>query len=175
MQQDSYNSMAKFLHWSLALLIAGNFILGLTLSQSKLYDLHKQVGLTILLLVILRILWRFLSYYPKPLSSLSSLDRMLSKIVHILLYILMLAIPVCGILMVEGYGHSLKLWNIIPVPNLIISKIHINTLHLLSKLHLYLACLIIVIAIFHIIAALWHHFFKKNNILNRMSPFKNKT
>ena len=59
----SYGKFAKFLHWTMATLILLNYILGLTLEKSNLYNFHKQTGLTILVLLIIRVIWRLTSPY----------------------------------------------------------------------------------------------------------------
>ena len=53
--ENNYKTVAKFFHWSMALLIIVNYILGLTLDSTSWYLVHKQIGITILFLCILRI------------------------------------------------------------------------------------------------------------------------
>ncbi len=166
---DSYSGVAKFLHWSIALLIISAYILGLTLDDTKWYTVHKQIGMTILLLVLLRIVWRFTSTYPKKLASISAAEDLGARIGQILLYILMFAIPVSGILMVQAKGYTLQLWGIIPLPTLIGQYPH-ETRHLIKEWHLWMAHAIIFIAAGHAFIALVHHYVSKDNLLRRMLP-----
>jgi cytochrome b561 len=170
MQQDKYNSVAKFFHWSVALLIVLNYILGLTLDRTSWYTIHEQIGLTILVLVILRIVWRLISAYPHQLTSLSLWERYSSIAMHMLLYILLLSIPICGVLLVQAHGYDLSLWGFISIPKLISIK-QDGIGHLLGECHELAAHTIIVLATLHALMALKHHFINKDRVLLRMLPF----
>ena len=54
---------------------------------------HKQTGLTILALLIIRVVWRLFALYPRPVESLSTMERHAAKLGHLALYLFMLAIP----------------------------------------------------------------------------------
>ena len=168
-KNDNYNGVAKFLHWSIALLIIGNYILGLTLDDTSLYTLHKQVGLTLLVLVFLRIIWRFTSKYPAKLAGVSEHEQLAARAGQILLYVLMLAIPVLGILLVQAHGYPLSLWGVITLPALIGTYPHATT-HLIKEWHEWLAHLIIIVAVGHAVIALAHHYMLKDRLLRRMLP-----
>lgn len=165
----NYSPVAKFLHWSIALLIIINYILGLTLDSSSLYNLHEQIGLTILLLIILRIIWRFTSKYPTKLDEVSNNEQFAAIAGQILLYVLMILIPAGGILMTEAHGHSLSYLGIIPIPTFI-GKYPIETTHLMKELHLWFAHAIIILAFGHASIAIIHHYFLKDRLLRRMIP-----
>lgn len=169
-----YNAFAKFLHWTIAILIIVNYIMGLVLDETKWYTIHKQIGLTILLLVVLRIIWRLSSHYPRPLASIVLVEQVLAYVGHVLLYILMLLIPIFGVLLVQGHGHSLMIWGIIKLPTIILPQAR-SVNHLIVQWHLWLANAIIVIALGHALIALIHHFILKDRLLLRMLPFNKKS
>lgn len=172
----SYGIFAKFLHWSMATLILMNYFLGLTLDKTELYGFHKQTGLTILTLFIVRVLWRLLSSYPAPVKSLSTIECYAAKLGHLALYLFMLAIPISGVLMVNSYGYPLKFWGIFTLPSIINAQSD-STSEMLTKIHGVLANVMIAFVAVHIVAALKHHIWDKNEVLLRMIPFgqrKNK-
>ena len=166
---DNYNNVAKFLHWTIALLIISNYILGLTLDDTSWYTLHKQIGMTILLMVFLRILWRLISKYPGKLDEVSATEQTAAVGGQVLLYILMLAIPLSGVLLVQAHGYPLVLWGIIPLPTLIGQYPHATT-HMIKEWHEWMAHAIIVIAGGHAVIALFHHYALKDRVLRRMLP-----
>ena len=166
---DNYNGIAKFLHWMIALLIIVNYIMGLTLDSTQWYTIHKQIGLTILLLVFLRVLWRLTSKYPAKLANIAAGEQFAAVGGQVLLYALMLAIPLSGILMTQSYGYPLSLWGIIPIPTLIAKAPH-ETTHLINQWHEWMAHAIIIIAAGHGLIALVHHYLLKDRLLRRMLP-----
>ena len=169
----SYGRVAKFLHWTMATLILLNYFLGLTLDKTSLYNFHKQTGLTILLLAILRIIWRILDQYPAPVKSLSMMERSAAKLGHLALYLFMLAVPLSGVLMVNAYGYELRFWGIYTLPSLIEMQ-SVSGSHVFAEIHEILANAMIAIVAVHVLAALKHHLVDKNEVLLRMIPFSRR-
>lgn len=166
---SDYGTVAKFFHWTIAILLLTNYVVGLTLDQTRVYNLHKQVGLTILLLVILRILWRLVAKYPDMVIELYPAEKFLARLGHTLLYILMLAIPFSGILVVEAHGFPLYYLGTIHIPTVIGVHPHSYT-QIIKQFHKWMAHTIIVLASLHGLTALKHHFFNKDRVLSRMLP-----
>ena len=177
MQRDEYTSTTKFLHWTIAILIIIEYAIGMFLLFNKGYKqvnfIHKQIGLTILVLVICRIFWRIFGYYPPPLKELSPCEKITARIMHLLLYTLMLFVLFSGIIRIQAHGYSIEFWNMIKVPTLIdlqpqaIGKI-------LKKVHEYAAHVFISLICLHIIIAFWHHYIRTDRVLLRMLPFQKK-
>ncbi len=165
---DSYNAVAKFLHWAIAFLIIINYIMGLTLDSTKWYIPHKQIGLMILVLALLRVIWRLINKYPSKLSSVSTSEQFAAQIGQLLLYLLMLAIPISGILMVQSFGYPLAFLELIPLPTFIVKAP--DTGAILAKWHLWMAHTVIIIAAGHALIALAHHYVLKDRLLQRMLP-----
>mgnify|MGYP000440977713 CR=1 FL=1 len=164
--ENNYKTVAKFFHWSMALLIIVNYILGLTLDSTSWYLVHKQIGITILFLCILRICWRIFTPYPPLVKELSILEKFVAKCGHLFLYLLLVIIPLSGILMVQHHGYSISFWGLFNLP-----VIHFRSVIIMDNigiLHLYLAHLIIIIAALHALFALKHHFVNKDRTLLRM-------
>ena len=175
----SYPASAKFFHWAIALIILLNLITGVILvnfyslsKQLNLFIIHEQCGVTVLMLAILRLIWRLTHKYPSLDGLIAKNEILLAKFGHLLLYALMFAIPICGILLSQSSGkHSGLLW--FQLPTLIERDLDLR--EQLFNLHKYLAILITTIVAGHVIAALKHHFIDKNQILTHMLPWsKNK-
>jgi len=96
-------------------------------------------------------------------------EQILAKIVHVLLYLSMLMMPIGGICMTYMSGRSLLFFGI-EVPKLL--EVNKPLAGLMYKGHVYSSYVIIGLFIVHVGAALIHHFIRKDDVLNRMRPFK---
>jgi cytochrome b561 len=169
-----YSTPAIVLHWLVALLIFAAFPLGvymheLPLSPVKLelYSYHKWIGITILLLVAIRLSWR-LTHTPPPLpNSVAAWQRRASAIVHGLLYLLMIAIPLSGWLMSSAKGFPVVWFGVLPLPDLVGKDKALGDL--LTEVHQALNFTLLVLVILHVAAALQHHFIERQPFLQRMA------
>ncbi len=172
---DRYTPPAIVLHWLVAVLIFVAFPLGvymheLPLSPWKLqlYSYHKWIGVTIFLLVGLRLAWRA-THVPPPLpDGIAAWQRRASAIVHGLLYVLMLAIPLSGWLMSSAKGFQTVWFGIVPLPDLVEKNRELGDL--LAGVHQALNFTLLVLVILHVAAALQHHFIERQPFLQRMGP-----
>lgn len=170
-----YSSSAIALHWLVALLIFVTFPLGvymhdLPLSPEKLrlFSYHKWIGITILMLALLRVLWR-LTHQPPPLpDSIAAWQRHASRIVHGLLYVLILAIPLSGWLMSSAKGVQTVWFGLLPLPDLLARDKALG--ELLQTVHMSLNLCLASLVLAHVGAALKHHFIDKDEVLTRMLP-----
>jgi cytochrome b561 len=178
-----YTVVAILLHWLIALGIAALIVIGLVMTQLKiaptlewkLFQLHKSIGITVLLLVVLRLLWRF-THRPPPLPvETPALDRGAAHGLHWLLYVLMIGMPLTGWAVVSSSPFNLPtvLYNIVPWPDLPVLPTLANKAavsHVLGWVHAYGSWILIALLAVHIGAALQHHFIKRDGILGRMLP-----
>jgi cytochrome b561 len=170
-----YTATAKSLHWLIAILLftmlgLGFYMHDLPLSPEKLklYSWHKWTGVTIFLLVIIRLAWR-VTHQPPPLPvSIPRLQQWLAHALHLLLYVLMLAIPLSGWLMSSAKGFQTVWFGVLPLPDLVDKNKALG--ELLQTVHLSLNLILIILVIGHIGAALKHHFIDKDDVLTRMLP-----
>ena len=180
---DRYTIVAITLHWLIALAILVMVAVGLTMVnvklapmvQFKLYQLHKSVGITVLVLAVLRLLWR-LTHRPPPLpADMPRLERQAAGGTHILLYCLMLGMPLIGWALVSASPLNIPtfLYGVIPWPHLPI----LSTLHdkapveaVLKHVHAYGAFVLIALVLLHVAAALRHHVLIRDDVLRRMIP-----
>lgn len=177
-----YDPVAKLLHWLIAYAIIGMLALGWTMENMDfgpdkfaLIQWHKSIGITILLLALFRLFWRWRHTPPHLPEHMNVFEKFAAESAHILLYILMIGMPFIGWVMVSSSPLNLPtmLYGFIPWPHLPIlqelpNKGHIS--HIATKLHAYLAWVIVVIVVLHAAAAWKHHLINRDDVLTRMAP-----
>jgi len=168
-----YHPVAKTLHWLMSILIIGLLALGLymhdlPLSPQKLelYSWHKWFGVTVFLLVWLRLAWRIAHPAPPPPAGLSPSLKTIARAAHGLLYGLMVLIPLSGWLMSSAKGFQTVWFGALPIPDLIARDKHMGDL--LQQVHEGLNVVLMLTLGGHIVAALWHHLVLKDDTLKRM-------
>ena len=173
---ERYTRTAMGLHWAIALLIFIAFPLGLYMHdlhlsplKLKLYSWHKWIGITVFLLVVLRVLWRT-THRPPALPDIAQWQRIASHITHMLLYALMIAVPLSGWLMSSAKGFQTVWFGVLPIPDLIGKDRELGKQ--LATVHALLNYTMLVLVATHIAAALKHHFIDRDSVLRRMLPFQ---
>ena len=178
-----YTAVAIVLHWLIALAILVQIGLGLAMTQLalspmrqfQLYQLHKSVGITVLLLVLLRVLWR-LGHRPPPLpTAMPAVERRAAEGTHLLLYTLLLGLPLTGWAVVSASPFNIPtvLYGIVPWPHLpVLPGLHDKAPveAVLKAIHAYGAWVLIAVLALHIGAALRHAFLLRDDVLWRMLP-----
>lgn len=170
-----YTRTAKSLHWLMAVLFFGLLALGfymadlpLSPTKLKLYSWHKWAGVSVFLLVWLRLAWRVTHQPPALPASMPKLMQLLAHAGHLSLYLLMIAIPLSGWLMSSAKGFQTVWFGVLPIPDLLAKDKALG--NLLQSVHENLNLLFIAAIVGHIGAALKHHFIDRDDILKRMLP-----
>ena len=173
-----YGAVAQTFHWMIAALIVTQFTLGymqddLPIGAHKLALLarHKSFGMTVLMLAILRLLWRLMHRPPELPDHMTSLERKLARATHIAFYVLLFAMPLTGWMMSSAKNYSVSWFGLFTWPNLIGKNE--AAFDFLRATHDTMSVILFSIAVLHILAALKHHFWNKDNVLLRMLPFVN--
>lgn len=166
-----YTTTAIVLHWLMALLIFAVLPLGLYMHDLKLsptklqlYSYHKWIGVTLLLLAVLRVLWR-ITHKP-PAILMPRWQHLASSAVHFLLYGLFIAIPMSGWLMSSAKGVQTVWFGVLPLPDLIDKDKALG--HLLGAVHESLSYTLLALVALHIAAALKHQLIDRDNLISRM-------
>ena len=169
----AYTPVAKGLHWLMAALILGLAALGIVMHEMplsplklELYAWHKWFGVTVFLLVWLRLAWRLTHRPPAPPATLSAPLQRLAHAGHALLYVLMIVIPLSGWLMSSAKGVQTVWFGLVPLPDLLGRDRELGDL--LQQAHKLLNLLLLLTLAGHVLAALWHHFVLKDDTLRRM-------
>jgi len=157
----------------MAILILGQVVLGKyahelgrTPDKLSLMMWHKSIGITLLLLVLLRIAWALSNPRPLPDSSAPKWERAAAWLNHISLYLLMLAIPLTGWLMNSAKNVPFSLFRVIPWPSLLGPDEALG--EIFEELHEGLVTVMVVLLGLHVAAALRHHYLKRDRVLLRM-------
>jgi len=170
-----YTAVAQLFHWIIAALIVTQFALAWTaadlpLGMHKLAVLarHKSVGMTVLMLAILRLLWRFKNPPPELPAGMTPLERALAHATHVAFYVLLFAMPLTGWMMSSAKNYSVSWFGLFTWPNFIAQSD--AAFDFLRSTHDYLGYALFVIAVLHVLAALKHHFWNKDDVFLRMLP-----
>lgn len=178
-----YSAVAILLHWTIAVLIMANLLLGWRMgylagmAQFDMFQLHKSVGITVLLLSVARLAWRLVHRPPPSVAPMKRWENVVANATHWLFYVMMIGMPLTGWAMVSvsKYDFPTLLWKTIAWP-------HIGFLHALDagskreveavggSVHLYLALGGSALIALHVAAALKHQFVNRDGVLGRMLP-----
>lgn len=168
-----WGSVTRAFHWLMAIFIIGQIALGKyahelgrTPEKLNLLMWHKSIGISLLLLVLLRLLWALVSPGPRGDPALPNWQRKAAWLSHAGLYLLMFAIPLSGWLMNSAKNVPFSLYRTIPWPALIRPDKAYG--EVLEEWHEGLVAVMLVLLLIHVGAALWHHFVKRDKVLLRM-------
>lgn len=171
-QVSRYTGVAVTLHWTIAALLVVAFTLGWVMTdlevsplKLRMFNWHKWVGVTILLCVIARLLWR-LTHKPPAMLPMPALQRMAAKSIHAAIYIVLLLLPVSGWVYSNAAGYQVVYLGLVPLPNLVTKNKEVADV--LMERHEFLGWCLLVLALLHIAAALKHHFVDRDTTLKRM-------
>ena len=189
-----YTRTAVFLHWLIGLGILCMFVLGWYMTdlpkegpkattfdlfnlgiyswqsaepitpRNLYFNLHKSIGITLLALIILRIIWRLRHEPPSLLASLKVWEKKLANLGHRLLYLLMIAVPLSGLIMAISGKYGVK-WFGIPVVPAVENKAVRETF---VDVHEIIGIILLIVIVVHVLGALKHHFIDKDDSLKRM-------
>jgi cytochrome b561 len=171
-----YTRIAIGLHWLVAFLITlsfsvGLYMTGLKLSPEKLriYSWHKWAGVTILMLVLFRLVWRSTHRVPGPPAGMPVWQHRAAQAVHGLLYALMVIVPLSGWLMSSAKGFQTVYFGVVPIPDLLSKNKQLGDT--LATVHKVLNFSMAGLVLAHAAAAIKHHLFDRDDVLVRMLPF----
>jgi cytochrome b561 len=173
--QDTYDPIARALHWLVFILLAVQVLVGWSLPhirrgtpQEGIVDWHLSIGTALMLLVVIRLLWRLV--HPTPAAaSLAPWERVISKITHALLYVLLLVLPVLGWAAANYFGFTVHLFGFLQLPA--IADGTMEWAHEAGDLHEELINILLIVVGAHVLGALWHYFIRRDRILQRMLPW----
>ena len=169
--QRRYSGGAILLHWTIALALGFQLALGFSMPKDEsgfaLYQLHKSVGITILLLSLARLAWR-LTHRPPPAVE-GGFQGFLAKSVHTLLYVFMIGMPLTGWAVVSTSPIEVPtvFWGAIPWPHLPLPG---SLNGAAEETHELLAWIGLALIVLHVAGALRHQFLLKDGLLRRMGP-----
>lgn len=184
--QVHYNRVAMTLHWVIAAAILTLLASGLWMTDAikvpatqatafTVYQWHKSLGLTVLVLSLARLAWRLFSPPPPLPSSMGRMSRLAAHGAHAAFYILMIGLPLIGWAMVSAsiYGLPTIVFGLFEWPHISLlanlqDKAPVEAA--LRTAHQTGGYLMIALLILHVGAALKHHFIDRDHVLAAMLP-----
>ncbi|MBV9061985.1 MAG: cytochrome b [Alphaproteobacteria bacterium] len=182
--QLRYGTVAMIFHWLIAALLIANLALGLYFAdlprgdwRTELGQLHKSIGLTVLMLSVLRLAWRLTHPVPPLPAGMRWGLRFAARATHWLFYVLIIGIPLTGWIFVSaspvptiffGLFHWPNLWFMADMPRA--QKIPLR--ETFNSIHVVLAWAAIVLIPLHVLAALYHQYIRRDELLPRMLPYR---
>lgn len=172
--ERDYSVIAKFLHWVIAACVifiipAGIVMVNLDLSdalRNNLYNLHRSFGVLVLALMAARVGYRLSMGAPPPSGALTPTQRVVSRIVHTGLYILLIAMPLIGWIGTSAYPATISVFGLFDMPALVGKDRELS--ELLLTIHGYLGFFLAGVIVLHIGAALYHGLIRRDGVLSRM-------
>ena len=170
-----YSSVAIWFHWGIAVLVIANLAIGIghdgVPALRRLMGAHQAIGIAVLALTALRIAWRLAHRAPPYPVAMPRWEKTVAAAVHWALYLLLIAMPVTGWLMVSGPGEGpprpLSWFGLFDVPRLPASAGAADKGH---DAHGVLGWLMLALIVLHVAAALRHHLVRRDRVLARMAP-----
>lgn len=168
-----YSTVAIALHWLIAVLMIPMLLFGEELMEEDggtfLPSIHVSIGVSILVLTILRLVWRIMNPPPPPPATMAAWEKAAATATHVLFYVLMVGLPLSGWLLVPEFIQDepamagIRVLGLFPVPagpngGEVAGFVH----EVGSKVGIALVAL-------HVIAALKHQFLDRDGTLRRMS------
>jgi len=172
--ENSYGAVAKSFHWLLFLMLTfmvvmGNYLASLPKGTEKLQaaGMHKSFGLLVLALVLMRLGWRLINVSPKEPEGTPAMQILMAHAMHWVLYVLMFAQPLSGIMMSQAAGFPVSFFGLFELPVFLTKNPELA--QFFKGVHGTVWILLVLAVIGHAAAALHHHFIRKDNVLRQMT------
>jgi cytochrome b561 len=167
------------LHWGsvIAILVAVGVMFARdaiegTTARQILLQVHRQLGLAVLVIVGVRILIRLTKSLADHAPGMSTIMRLAARGAHVLLYGLLVALPVVGWALTNAHDISLSFLGVVHLPKLVSADSEFADT--LSDYHIWLSWALLASVAMHAAAALWHHFVRRDAVLHAMLPGRSR-
>ena len=171
-----YGATAKWLHWLVTFIVIVMLIFGPGLEDLPLDEreqvimVHSGLGTLVLILMLIRWRWRLTHDVPAPAGTMGAWQTRLSKIMHWSFYVLLVLQPIFGILQ----AMYITEYEVVAFGQIAYSSMAADNEQMARIFHVAHGIngkLLTVLVLGHFGAALYHHFWQKDNVLRRMLPF----
>lgn len=169
---SKYDPFARLLHWLIVVLLAAQYVIGWTMPEIHrgtqpvgLIDIHLELGVSIIGVMIVRVVWRLLRKEPKPVDG-AALARAVAYLTHGLLYLLLIVQPLMGWANASSRGWRITVFGV-ELPSIAPTGSTIG--HALGDVHGVLAWVMLGLIGLHVAAALYHQFLLRDGVLRRMA------
>jgi len=170
----AYTKTAVALHWLIAVLIIGAFALGWIMTDMavsplklRMFNWHKWVGVSVLLLAIVRSVWR-LTHPAPPFLPMPAWQKFAAHALHFALYVLMFLQPLSGWIYSNAAGYPIVYLGLIPLPTLVAKDKALADV--MMERHELIGWILLACIVLHVLAGLKHQFVDRDGTLRRMLP-----
>lgn len=171
----AYDPVAKSLHWLMFLLLLVQFIVAFIMPEIErgvvpetYIKLHLSFGILILLVVVLRLLWRLGHPPPRAEDSLPRMQQLAARAMHWIFYFLLLVLPFMGWAAASARDWQVSPFGLLTLPYLLPARTQIG--HLIGDVHAVLSWTLLALIGLHVTLALYHYFIVRDRVLQRMLP-----
>jgi cytochrome b561 len=172
---EKFAPVAIALHWVIAAALIFSVLTGLgyvyiddTRTSRLSLEIHQTIGFVIFLLALVRLYWRVTHAAPPPPQGYTPAQRVAAFVTHATLYLFIVGMPISGYVGLAARGREIPVFGLVNLPHLTPRSFDLSnsatTLHFYSQYALY------VLVVLHVLAALWHHFILKDDVMRRMLP-----
>lgn len=170
-----FDQTTRLMHWLTAGLMLFVFVLAFSIdlatsraSHTAFLQLHRSVGFTIWVVTLFRLAWRQFAKYPDWPIDMTGTMRVAATASEYALYALLLVQPILGILQTNAHGDEVNLFFIGQLPAVIEKNRPLA--HELLRVHKAVGFSLLGLIILHVSAALFHHFWRRDDTLTAMLP-----
>jgi cytochrome b561 len=171
-----FDPVIRFLHWLTLFLVAAIFVLAFSIiyfASSReeavaLIQLHRSFGVTVWVVTLGRLVWRQFSRFPNWPADMPQTMRLAAQWSEHALYALLLTQPILGLLQTNAYGDRVNLFFLGQLPALIGQDRPLAKQ--LLAVHVTVGLLLLGLITLHASAALYHHFWRRDDTLDAMLP-----
>lgn len=167
-----YGSMTKFLHWLVGIVIIALVIVGFVMESMEpsdqkwqFYKLHKAIGVSIFAFVIFRVCWRLINRSVAGPVNTPRWQILAAKFTHFFLYLAMIAMPLSGLLMSLYGGHNIDMFGLLVIEGFEKQASLASFFHMIHGRAAYAIAGLIIL---HVLAAFFHHFVRRDDVLIKM-------
>ncbi len=181
-QGSRYSAVAIGLHWATVAALVFQVVLGWRIgdidgtTRSAVLQMHKTIGIAILVLTVVRLAWRLANPPPAAESSLTGLEKRAAHLAHLAFYAALLALPLTGWVMVSAQrAGAMKLlggaqWPDFPLIGALPGAMQDLLADVMDQAHSVLVWLTLALLALHVLGALKHHFVSRDPTVSRMAP-----
>ena len=172
---ESYDRVMRAIHWTTLVLVAAAFAAVWIADPAvvgsyagPVVDIHRSLGLTVAALTVFRLVWRWRASVPALPADLPTLQKIGARAVEGLIYLLLLAQPLVGLLYTNTFGLRANFFFLVQIPAVMARDRPLGML--LGEIHSFLGYTLLTLIGLHAAAALFHHFIRRDDVLNAMLP-----
>ncbi len=172
-----YSGVAMLIHWLLFIAVIANWRIAeagehaaTQEAKSEIMSNHFSIGVIIFGLVLLRLIWRFVSPPPPLADHLANWERVLAKVTHTAFYVLLIVMPLAGWYAMSKYGAPISVFDLFAVPPLPVAADPEGASAIFDQ-HALAGKVLLALIVIHVLGVLKHTFVDKDGNLYRMLPF----